>query len=138
MERSVCYHMYAVKENKEKRKKINLFWENSNLYVGVAKKAMRRLNGIIGMDNKSYYDAEEQKYGLGKIRQKEKFFKSFGIHTDTKTVEQHLCQFVGRKMMDIWMPHLRKNGMGINYDEFDYEFVDPVKKIPDKKAGHKQ
>jgi hypothetical protein len=120
--------MYAVKENKKKRNSVSTFWENSAMYRGAGKKAMQRLNGIIGLipPNVQYFDAEEKRYGLGKVRTTEKFYKTFGIHTDTQTVEKHLCRFVGKPMMREFLPHLRPDGMGIDYSKIDYEFVDPV------------
>lgn len=126
VERSVCFHMYAVKENKQKRRKVKLFWENSNLYQGAAMKAMQRLNGIIKMipTNETFFDVEEKKYGLGNVRTTEKFFKTFGIHTETQTVEDNLCRFVGKPMMNEFQPHLRANGMGIDYSKITYEYVD--------------
>ena len=95
---SVAYHMYAIKENKSKRKKVKLFWENSNLYPGSAVEGMKRLNGIIGTGDPgdTYYDADEFEYGLGKVRPKEQFYRLYGIHTETKTVEDHLCSYVGK------------------------------------------
>jgi hypothetical protein len=129
-ERGVCFHMYAVQENKEKRKKVPLFWEHASTYQGVGVRAMKRLNNIIGMsripDNAWQHD-DAKKYGLGKVRQKEKFFKVFGIHTETQTVEDHLCGFVGKPMMRVFMPALRENRMGIDYDKIDYVYVDADK-----------
>jgi [Skp1-protein]-hydroxyproline N-acetylglucosaminyltransferase len=127
-ERSVCFHMYAIKENKKKRQSIKLFWENSRLYTGAEQEAMKRLNGIIAMgDPTDTFDhTDEKKYGLGKIRTTKKFFDTFGIHTDTQKVEDKLCTFVGKPMMTIFQPHLRQNRMGINYDEIQYKFVDPT------------
>ena len=126
---SVAFHMYAMKKYKDRRKSIKLFWENQNLYAGSAVKGMQRLNGIIGMgddeDKDTYFKTDEHLYSLGHARTKEKFFRLYGIHTETKTVENHLCTFVGKPMMKTFKPHLRKNGMGINFDEFDFEFVDP-------------
>eukprot|EP00934_Nitzschia_sp_Nitz4_P003764 Nitzschia sp. Nitz4//scaffold96_size78090//47993//49826//NITZ4_005498-RA/size78090-processed-gene-0.31-mRNA-1//1//CDS//3329560585//3754//frame0 len=134
-ETSVAFHMYAIKENKDKRKKIKLFWENSNFYPGSAVEGMKRLNAIIGMgdpeDANNYYSAEAEEYGLGLARPKETFFKLYGIHTETKTVEDHLCTFVGKPMMQQFKPHLRKNGMGINFAEFDFAWKDPY---PPEKA----
>lgn len=128
-ETSVAFHMYAIKENKEKRKKIKLFWENQNLYPGSAVEGMKRLNGIIGMgdpeDVDKYFREDEDMYGLGHARPKERFFELYGIHTDTKTVEDHLCSFVGRPMMEKFKPHLRKNGMGIDFSEFKFAWKDP-------------
>jgi len=129
-ERSVCFHMYAIKENKEKRKRVKLFWENSNLYRGAELEAMKRLNGIIGMGEKGevYDHTDESKYGLGRVRSTKKFFETFGIHTDTQTIEDGLCTFVGKPMMQEIGGHLRSDTMGINYDEITYRFVDPKKK----------
>jgi len=126
-ERSVSFHIYALKENEKKRHRIKKFWENEGLYPGAPVEAMKRLNGIIGMGDPedTYYHEEETEYGLGKIRNKEKFFTLYGIHTDTQTVENHLCRFVGKPMQSMFRPHVRKNRMGINFDEFDFAFKDP-------------
>ncbi|KAL3911905.1 MAG: hypothetical protein SGILL_007098 [Bacillariaceae sp.] len=124
-ETSVAFHMYAIKDNKEKRKKVKLFWENSNLYPGSAVQGMKRLNGIIGTGDPgdTYYDAEELDYGLGKVRPKEQFYKLYGIHTDTKTVgKDNLCTFVGKPMQNMFKPYLRKNKMGIDFSSVNYEY----------------
>ena len=135
LNRSVFFFFrYAIKENKEKRKKVPLFWENSNIYQGVGMKAMKRLNTIIHMAD---YPASEwpqhdiHKYGLGEVRKVDKFFDVFGIHVKEQTVEHHLCRFVGKPMMKVFMPALRANGMGLDYDKINYRFVDPA---PDDKA----
>jgi len=126
LETSVAFHMYAINENKSKRKKVKLFWENSNLYPGAALQGMKRLNGIIGNGDPGdiFYNAEEKEYGLGKVRPREQFYKLYGIHTDTKTVEDHLCSFVGKPMMTLFKPHLRKNHMGIDFSNVDFEYKD--------------
>ena len=134
-EKSVCFHMYAVGKNKSKRKKVKLFWEHSNLYQGVGSYAMLRLLGIISMSNPGitpdqWFHDEEEKYGTGNVRTLDKFFTTFGIHHEKQKIEQHLCRFVGAKMQKEFIPHLRKDRMGINYDTIDYEFVDPA---PDEK-----
>ena len=49
LEKSVCFHMYAMLENKAKRDKVPHFWENTGAYKQAGVKAMQRLNGIIGM-----------------------------------------------------------------------------------------
>lgn len=129
-EKSVCFHMYAIGKNKSKRKSVKLFWEHSNLYTGSGSRAMARLLGIIQMDNGVDPDLwihdEEEKYGIGKVRSLQKFFDTFGIHTKTQTVEPHLCRFAGKKMQMAFKPHLRKDQMGINYDEIDFKFKDPA------------
>ncbi|CAJ1930508.1 unnamed protein product [Cylindrotheca closterium] len=91
---SVAFHMYAIKENAVKRKKVKLFWENGKLFPGSGLQAMKRLNGIIGLGDPgdTYYHKDEEEYGLGGVRSKEKFFSLYGIHPDTKTVEDHLLQ----------------------------------------------
>lgn len=128
-ERSVCFHMYAIKENKEKRKQVHLFWENDGAYGGAEMRSMKRLNGIIHITKDAYDTVDEKKYGLGKIRETQKFFDTFGIHTVTQTVEHHLCSFVGRPMMEVFSPHLRSNRMGINYDEITFHYVDSTKTV---------
>jgi [Skp1-protein]-hydroxyproline N-acetylglucosaminyltransferase len=128
-ERSVCFHMYAVQENEAKRKKIPLFWENAPLYRGVGVKAMKRLNTIIGMGHfpsNEWPQNDMVKYGLGHVRRPEQFFDTFGIHVQNQTVEQHLCRFVGKPMMDEFLPKLRSNTMGIDYEQITYRFHDPV------------
>jgi len=88
---------------------------------------MKRLNGIIGMGDAGdvFYNAEEKEYGLGKARPKEQFYKLYGIHTETKTVEDHLCSFVGKPMQAKFKPYLRKNRMGIDFSKIDFEYKDP-------------
>lgn len=131
-ERSTCFHMYAIKENKEKRQKVHLFWENTSAYGGAELRAMKRLNGIIHFTTDPYDTVDEQKYGLGKVRDTAKFFETFGIHTDTQKVEGGLCSFVGKPMMEVFLPHLRRNRMGINYDEITYKYVNTIKKKSQK------
>jgi [Skp1-protein]-hydroxyproline N-acetylglucosaminyltransferase len=134
---SVAFHMYAIKENKSKRKKVKLFWENSNLYPGAAVQGMKRLNGIIGTGDPGdvFYSAEEHEYGLGKVRSKEQFYKLYGIHTETKTVEDNLCSFVGKPMMAMFKPHLRKNRMGIDFSKIDFEYKDEQPRKKKQKIG---
>jgi [Skp1-protein]-hydroxyproline N-acetylglucosaminyltransferase len=138
-ERGVMFHMYAVKDNEEKRKKVPLFWENLASYRGAGVRAMKRLNVIIGMASypeTEYNTKDMKKYGLGKVRTTAKFFKTFGIHTATQTVEDHLCRFVGKPMMKVFLPALRENGMGLDYKKIDYVFKDawPSKKKEKKKV----
>jgi hypothetical protein len=132
-ERGVCFHMYASRDKTDKRKTVPLFWENQATYKGVAMAAMKRLNMIIGMakhEDSEWQHEDKDKYGLGEIRRPEKFFRTFGIHTDTQTVEKHLCRFVGQPMMKIFLPALREDGMGLDYDKIDYEYKDAT---PDEK-----
>ena len=67
---------------------------------------------------------DELKYGIGQVRDLQKFFDTFGIHLKTQTVEQHLCRFVGKSMQKEFIPFLRKNEMGLDYDKITYRFVE--------------
>mmetsp|Transcript_21750 Transcript_21750/g.32380 ORF Transcript_21750/g.32380 Transcript_21750/m.32380 type:complete len:571 (-) Transcript_21750:1292-3004(-) len=131
-ETSVCFHMYAIKENKAVRKKVPLFWENARQYQGVDVKAMKRLNGIIGMgqEGDEYDTTDQEMYGLGHVRTTEKFFETFGIHTKEQKVEEGLCTFVGKPMMSFFHPWLRKNGMGIDYDSIAFKYHSTWRKDP--------
>lgn len=81
-------------------------------------------------DKNDFYHEDEQKYGLGKLRTPEKFYRTFGIHLNTQTVEHHLCSFVGKPMREVLSPALRENRMGLDYSKITYEFVDPKKGKP--------
>jgi len=134
-ERGVCFHMYAIKENKERRKNIPKFWENGQMYSHAGEPSMKRLNTLIKMKDwpeDEWPQNEKEYYTLGKVRQPDKFFKTFGIHLEEEKVEGHLCRFVGKPMMKVFLPALRSDGMGIDYDKIDYEFKDPA---PDEKQG---
>jgi [Skp1-protein]-hydroxyproline N-acetylglucosaminyltransferase len=131
-ERSVCFHHYAVGKNAKIRNKVHHFWENDRTYSGTGKKAMKRLLGIVRMnpeiDVSEWDHTDEDLYGLGGVRTPEKFYELFGIHVRKKTVEKHLCKFVdtGKHIMhDMFTPHLRKDGMGIDYSDITYKFKDP-------------
>lgn len=106
-----------------------MFWENAQQYRSSGELGMIRLNAIIKMlpsRLKSYkwIREDEMMYGLGKVRDVQRFFDTFGIHVETQTVEHHLCRFVGRPMQTEFMPFLRSNGMGLDYDKITYRFVD--------------
>ena len=125
----VCFHMYANGINKAKRKKIKMFWENGSRYEGVEDHSYDRLLGLIDMngpdvDPSTWNQVEREKYGLGKARPVTKFFDLYGIHLDTQTVEGHLCRFVSNSMHSMFVQHLRPNGMGIDYTNVSYKFVD--------------
>eukprot|EP00565_Helicotheca_tamesis_P003537 CAMPEP_0185734394 /NCGR_PEP_ID=MMETSP1171-20130828/22360_1 /TAXON_ID=374046 /ORGANISM="Helicotheca tamensis, Strain CCMP826" /LENGTH=559 /DNA_ID=CAMNT_0028404381 /DNA_START=36 /DNA_END=1716 /DNA_ORIENTATION=+ len=87
-ERSVCFHTYAEGPNKNKRATVKHFWENADKYAGTGKKAMARLLGIVGMNPevpRSQWDhTEEDRYGLGKVRDVTKFYETFGIDVVNK------------------------------------------------------
>lgn len=125
-EKAAMYHFYG-------RKEIPMFWENTQKYKGSGYLGMNRLNSIIHMQPKSemnhtWIRTDEIKYGLGQVRDINLFFETFGIHVETQTVEAHLCTFVGKPMQKKFIPYLRPNEMGIDYDKLNYRFVDPKKK----------
>lgn len=61
--------------------------------------------------------------GLGSVRTSEQFDKCFGIHMKEHITEQRLCEFVvSGNMHDEFVPHLRSNGMGIDYKNINFRF----------------
>jgi [Skp1-protein]-hydroxyproline N-acetylglucosaminyltransferase len=126
-ERSVCFHHYA-KLNPE-RNKVPHYWEHANKFKGKGIGAMKRLLGIVNMnpevDRSEWNHAEEAKYGLGGVRETSKFYELYGIDVMKKTTQRHLCQFVQNKMHNMFMSHLREDGMGIDYSEIDFRWEDP-------------
>jgi len=134
-ETSPCFHYYANADKTGKRNKIHLFWENAKLLdqekvTRVEVGGMKRLNGIIGMNQpsvspESWIGVDKKKYGIGQVRTPAKFFDTFGIHMKEFTTEDHLCRFVGKNMHRIWKQHLRKDRMGIDYSKITYHFQDP-------------
>ena len=128
-EKSVCFHHYAKGENAEKRNKVHHFWEHSDKYAGTGIKAMKRLLGIVHMnpevDPSEWNHAEEERYGLGGVRNTSTFYEVFGIDVVNKKTQRHLCQFVRGKMHKMFMKHLRPDGMGIDYDKIDFRWEDP-------------
>ena len=131
-ERSVCFHHYAVGKNAKLRNKVHHFWENDGKYAGTGRKAMARLLGIVHMnpetDPSTWDHKEEDRYGVGAVRTPETFYETYGINVHKKTVEHHLCSFVdggNGKLHHDFTPLLRKDGMGIDYSQIHYRFVDP-------------
>lgn len=129
-ERSVAFHIFAIKDNIGRRER-HKFWENETLYAGALEKSMARIVGITGMAAGSsstandYYHQDEELYGLGKVRDIQTYFRTYGIHPETSSVEDHLCTFVQEQMHRQFHQHLRSDGMGINYNEIKYEYHDP-------------
>ena len=119
--KSIAYHIYAVKSNSDRRNR-HKFWENDTLYLGALEKSTARLNGITGLsggrnvlEEQDYYHVDEQKYGLGKVRSKEKYFETFGIDTNAQRVDESLCGFVKETMHKEFLKELRPDTMGIDY-----------------------
>jgi [Skp1-protein]-hydroxyproline N-acetylglucosaminyltransferase len=126
-ELSVAFHIFAIKGNIARRER-HKYWENEILYTGALEKSLARLNGIIvgtaGELKTDFFHEDVEKYGVGGVREKETYYRAFGFHTDTQTTEGHLCQFVEESMHKKFQPHLRQDGMGIDYSTIDYEYVD--------------
>ena len=131
-ERSVCFHHYAVGDNAKIRNKVHHFWENDNKYAGSGRKAMQRLLGMVHMNPEvpveQWDHVDEDIYGVGGVRTAEKFYETFGIDVVNKRVENHLCRFVNNngQMHKQFTTHLRADGMGIDYNQIDYQFKDPA------------
>lgn len=132
--KSFVFHYYSTDPNGKKRK-VETFWEHASLYDGVESESKARLAGQIQMlvptvnednstDTRDWNRIESKKYGIGHVRPIQKFLDTFGIHLETKTVEKHLCRFVGVPMQKVFVQHLRKDGMGIDYNKIKYQFKD--------------
>lgn len=132
-ERSVCFHHYAVGKNAKLRNKVHHFWENGDTYKGTGIRAMARLLGIVHMnpevDPSSWDHTDEAIYGVGGVRTPEKFYQMYGIDVVKKTAEGNLCNFVDSdgSMHKMFVKHLRPDGMGIDYTNVDFRWVDPAK-----------
>ena len=142
--RHVAFHIYAIRDNADKRKNVRTFTENELLFPGAKPKAYVRLNSIIGMNGGShnrdgsedasgskFFDELADEYGLGNVRSPHKFYQTYGIHTDIQEIEDCLCDFVqgthGEMSMHEQFSHfMRYDGMGIDYRmvEFQYKKVE--------------
>lgn len=123
-EKSVCFRSYDEDENQDGT---NTFLEHANMYPGAEEESMARLLGIIQMNPEvgmfSWKHEEETKYGVGSVRELSKFFATFGIHVQVRRVEKLLCNFVlSGQMHDTFVPYLKKDGMGIDYDKINFRF----------------
>lgn len=103
------------------------FAENDKLYKGAEKTSLSRLYGLIGMNpedkTSEWSHANEDQYGVGKVRETSKFFNTFGVHVREKITERNLCDFVSSgRMNDNFQEYLRNDGMGIDYSQINYRF----------------
>lgn len=130
-EKSVCFHHYGESdEGASKRNDVPTFWENYDKYEDVGEGAMMRLLGIVHMlpesDPSAWDHTEEESYGIGGVRTPESFFRFLGIDVMNRKMEGHLCQFVtSGRMHSMLMPHLRDDGMGIDYSGINFSWKDP-------------
>lgn len=136
-ERSVCFHHYN-----RVSPQIKYYDENEQQYSPqMYPNAMKRVVGIVRQnpkDDSSWDHRDEEIYGLGGVRTPEKFYETFGIHVANLTTEMHMCKWVDAEtnsMHTQFTPHLREDGMGINYDEISYRFRDPLAQRNDDGAG---
>jgi hypothetical protein len=121
---SVVFHEYA--ENSKRRKKIPMFWENSQAHKGEGQKSLRRATAVIGMapdlDPTTYNHEELDRYGIGKVRSLDLFYKIFLIDTQARKATQ-VCPFVtSGDMHREFQKHLRPDGLGVDYaflEDFD-------------------
>lgn len=73
-----------------------------------------------------YFDLEEERYGLGRIRSREQFFATFGIDPVLMTTEKDLCIYVrgngdpSNSMHSHFTKSLRYDKMGIDYSRITY------------------
>lgn len=132
--RNVAFHIYATRENTERRSNVKTFTENASLFPGAKEGAYHRLNGIIGAGRPSiiFNRSDEKIYGLGGARTAEMFYRTFGIHLDRSEMEKGLCDFVQgvggyTSMHQEFSPFLRYNGMGIDYSRISFEYKDKAR-----------
>lgn len=119
--KNVAFHIYPTKDTSPNPPKV--FTENEVLFPGSKSKAYHRLNGILGI-NKSqapFFDLETKHYGLGEVRSADLFFDLFGINWKKSVTTKGLCNFVQGigvlSMHEVFTPHIRLDGMGIDYSE---------------------
>ena len=87
------------------------------------KKSRKRLYSLIGLDNNNDEDVFPHEYGLGAVRDTAKFFTLYGIHASERVTEHRLCEFVTTgNMHDKFVPHMRHDNMGIDYDRISFRF----------------
>lgn len=86
-------------------------------------KSLKRGTAVIGMAPDLAEDAwdhsELDRYGLGKVRSTELFYKLFLIDTAARKATQ-LCPFVKSGLMHkAFQPYLRSDGNGIDYSQLE-------------------
>ena len=112
-------------------KNLHLLRENTG-HAGEGQKSLKRATAIIGMapdlDPTTWDHREQDRYGLGKVRPLEQFYKLFLIDAKARKSVQ-LCPFVETGLMhQEFQPHLRSDGLGINYGELlDYNTMEHLR-----------
>ena len=130
---SVVFHEYA--DMSSRRKKIHMFWENTDRHAGEGQKSLKRATYIIGMapaslDKTSFDHTEENVYGIGKVRSLDLFYKLFLIDRQARKTTQ-ICPFVrSGKMHRDFQKHLRPDGLGIDYSKLEnYDTKEVIKNL---------
>lgn len=97
-ESSVVFHEYAA--NSARRHKVHMFWEQASQKRQVGSQSLKRLTALIGMapDILDYDKTESEKYGLGKVRDVNEFYRLFLIDVDNRKAT-NLCKFVKTGVM---------------------------------------
>lgn len=68
-------------------------------------------------------EVDSDPFGLGLVRTSQQFYKCFGIHMNEHITEHRMCEFVtAGNLHDEFIPHLRSNGMGIDYNGINFRF----------------
>lgn len=128
---SVVFHEYATKSSR--RSKIHMFWENSPKHKGEGVKSLKRLMSIIKMardiPDAEWDHSEQNRYGIGNVRDLDQFYKLFLIDANKRTSVQ-LCPFVKSGAMHRqFMPYLRSNRMGIDYSNPFFQNFDTEEEL---------
>lgn len=135
---SVVFHEYA--EASARREKVPTFWENSELHVGEAERSLKRSMSIIkltpGVSAAEWDHTEDQRYGLGKVRDVGEFYRIFLIDPINRTAVP-LCPFVNPGIMHKdFVPHLRPDGLGIDYERLrSYDTWDFLSRVKTEEEG---
>ena len=92
--------------------------ENSG-HAGMEQNSLKRGTAVIGMapdlDPSAWDHSELDRYGLGKVRDVQLFYKLFLINVRTQKTTP-LCPFVNSGIMHRdFQPYLRADGLGIDY-----------------------
>ena len=127
LESSVVFHEYAQKSGR--RRGVHMFWENHN--HGSGQDALKRLTAIIGMapDVADYDRTEEDKYGLGKARSVDEFYRIFLVDVEHRSSQQ-LCKFVKTGVMHRdFTALMRPDKKGVDYSKLaDYDTAAAIRR----------
>jgi len=103
----------------------------------MGQKSLKRATAVIGMapdmDESVWDHSELERYGLGKERSKELFYKLFLINTRARKATQ-LCPFVSSGIMHRdFQPYVRADRNGIDYSFLEnYDTQDALQTRPRK------